>query len=63
MIENEIKKLRAELALYKDNEEFLNKKIDKAINYIKKQKNKMYKGKNKIALYILIDIQKILQKN
>lgn len=32
--------LRAELELYKDNEEYLNNKIDKAINILEKDENK-----------------------
>ena len=36
-------------------------KTDKALKYIEKQKSKMYKSRNKIAMYILMKLEKILE--
>ena len=38
----------------------LQQRIDKALNFTEKQKKKMYKNRNKIALFNLIKIQEIL---
>lgn len=39
----------------------LQQRIDKAIQLIEKQKRKMYKSRNKIAMYILMKIENILK--
>lgn len=39
----------------------LQTRIDKANQLIEKQKKKMYKSRNKIAMYILINLENILR--
>ena len=39
----------------------LQERIDKANQLIEKQKKKMYKSRNKIAMYILINLENILR--
>lgn len=46
--------------LIEENEE-LKQRIDKAIEYCEKQKRKMYKSRNKIAMFILIKLLEILK--
>ncbi len=40
----------------------LKERIDKAIECIEKQKTKMYKNRNKIALFVLMKLEKILKR-
>ena len=37
-------------------------RIDKALDFTEKQKKKMYKSRNKIALFILMKLEKILNR-
>lgn len=46
--------------LQKENEDYKSK-VEKADEYIDKQKKKMYKSRNKIALFILMKLENILQ--
>lgn len=39
----------------------MQRKINQAIEYIDKQKKKMYKSRNKIAMFILMKLENILQ--
>lgn len=39
----------------------LKERIEKAIEQIEKQKTKMYKNRNKIALFVLMKLEKILK--
>ena len=41
--------------------EELQQKINKAIDFTEKQKKKMYKSRNKIAMFILMKLEKILK--
>lgn len=47
--------------LLEDNRYYLNNKIDKAVEFCKKQKQKMYKNRNKIAVFILSKIEDLLK--
>ena len=44
-----------------DDRNDLQQRIDKAIEYCEKQKRKMYKSRNKIAMFILIKLLEILK--
>ena len=46
-----------------DDRNDLQQRIDKAIEYCEKQKRKMYKSRNKIAMFILIKLLEILKGN
>lgn len=37
-------------------------RIEKALDFVEKQKKKMYKSRNKIALFILMKLEKILNR-
>ena len=41
--------------------EELQDRINKAIEFTEKQKKKMYKSRNKIAMFILMKLEKILK--
>lgn len=45
---------------HKDLENYI-KKYEKVIEYIEKQKTKMYKSRNKIAMYVLMKVEDILK--
>ena len=53
--------LKEELKLAKENNLQLQQIIDKTIECCEKQKKKMYKSRNKIAMFILLDLLKILK--
>ena len=40
----------------------LQQRIDKAKDFCEKQKTKMYKSRNKIALFVLMKLEKILNR-
>lgn len=55
-IEQENKQLKAQLELYKDNHEYLNNKIDKAIEYIKQYSNTNYLDFRQCEIIELLEI-------
>lgn len=52
-----------EMNMYREENEknVYKKQLEKAIEYIDKQKEKMYKSRNKIAMYVLMKVEDILK--
>lgn len=57
--ENE--RLKIQVSAREELYEYSQLRIDKAFEYIDKQKAKMYKSRNKIAMYVLMKVEDILK--
>lgn len=57
--ENE--RLKIQVSAREELYEYSQLRIDKAFEYIDKQKKKMYKSRNKIAMYVLMKVEDILK--
>lgn len=57
--ENE--RLKIQVSAREELYEYSQLRIDKAFKYIDKQKAKMYKSRNKIAMYVLMKVEDILK--
>lgn len=57
--ENE--RLKIQVSAREELYEYSQLRIDKAFEYIDKQKTKMYKSRNKIAMYVLMKVEDILK--
>lgn len=61
ILKRENQSLKAQIDLLEDNRKYLNNKMEKVEKYCKEQKQKMYKSRNKIAVFILSKIQDLLK--
>lgn len=60
-LQQENQSLKAQIDLLEDNRKYLNNKMEKVEKFCKEQKQKMYKSRNKIAVFVLSKIEDLLK--